>query len=107
MVTTDGFCIPGVSVTAGGGDSILSADWLETVQAALELTKDKPKSGHEKVSSLTTDYMLATMRARFSELASSTQAVADAAVTSETEAKARVTFKTDKNGMSRMKTSVV
>ncbi|XP_060082540.1 E3 ubiquitin-protein ligase TRIM37-like isoform X1 [Ylistrum balloti] len=84
------------SLAAGGGDSCLGADWLETVQAALALTKDKPKTSRKEKTPANTDLMLENIRARFSELATSTLAVADSAVTNESEAKAMVT-KPNKN----------
>ncbi|XP_071178420.1 E3 ubiquitin-protein ligase TRIM37-like isoform X1 [Mytilus edulis] len=79
----------------GAGDRFgLSPDWFEKVQAALRKRKeDKTKT--KKKTALSTDNVLEHIHARFSELAASTLAAANAAVTNETEARAFV--KSEKN----------
>ena len=89
----------------GSGDA-LNLHWLDTVQNMLKFTKHDRKQHKEKkerkpesdrrMDNFTTDAMLQHIHRRFSELAESTLAAANAAVTSETEARAMVN--TDKKG---------
>ena len=81
----------------GTGDRFgLSPDWFEKVQAALHKKKEDKAKSSKKKSSLSTDNVLEHIHARFSELAASTLAAANAAVTNEIEAKAIV--KSEKKG---------
>ncbi|KAK3084726.1 hypothetical protein FSP39_018044 [Pinctada imbricata] len=94
----------------GDGDA---SNWMDTVQNMLKFTKnerkhrkdekDKKSEKDRKVDNFTTDEMLQHIHRRFSELAESTLAAANAAVTSETEARAIV--KTDKKDDSNEKRS--
>lgn len=84
-------------VADGSGDRLgLSPDWFEKVQAALHKKKED-RSKSKKKSSLSTDNVLEHIHARFSELAASTLAAANAAVTNEIEARAIV--KSEKKGL--------
>ncbi|KAJ8312899.1 hypothetical protein KUTeg_010272 [Tegillarca granosa] len=83
------------NLSDGSGDSNrLSPDWISTVRAALNLNfpdaKRKTSSRKDRKPKPPTDRVLEHIQARFSELAASTLAAANSAVTNEIEAKAIV-----------------